>query len=501
MLLTSALAFGLSPATRASGTVTNCTEAELVLALRDGGVVTLACDGTVKLAQTLIIATETILDGSGHQPAIAAAGTNVNRLFLVLPGARLTLRHLSVTGAAFTSLTPTNAPSGRSGDPVEGAALYLDRGLVTLEDCTFSGHQVVGGAGANATTAGGDGGDGGAGSGAAVYNMGGQMLITNSTFRLNRASGGAGGAGTPPLAFGSGGSGGRGGAGSGAAIYNTGRALLTIYDSTFSNNTVLGGQGGAGGAGVALGVAGDLGDSGSAQGAALYNDSGEVTIVNSTFSGNSGTGAAGIRGMGLTNSFVAQSGSGGGNALGGGVFNRSGTVVITRCRFLGNTLVGGAGGDGGLGTAAGLSWPGGTGGDGGAALGGGIYIAFGATAALTDNTFSDNSVTGGVAGTGGLGGGIAGRAPSGQTGLQAGPAVFNSGGVLQFLNTISIQPLGNDVSLSWPDVGAVTLQTSSNLALTDSWRTVTNQAASASGLNTLRMTATNPAAFFRLQSP
>jgi hypothetical protein len=275
---------------------------------------------------------------------------------------------------------------------------------------------------------------------------------------------------------------------------------LTIYDSTFFNNTAAGGKGGKGGAAVNLGVAGDLGAAGSAQGAALFNDAGSVMIINSTFSNNSGTGAAGIRGFGLTNSIVAQNGSTGGAALGGGVFNGSGTLFISACQFLGNSLVGGAGGDGGTGIGLGLNRQGGDGGDGGAALGGGIYNGAVAATVVTNSTFSDNVVTGGTGGTGGQGGGLADRAPSGQNGAEAGAEIFNAGGLLQFLISLSIQPLGKEIQLTWPGVGDFTLQFTVNPASLNSWTTVTNQPTRTSGLNTLRIGATNPAGFYRLFS-
>jgi hypothetical protein len=184
------------------------TAAELGLALRDGGLVLLAYSGTIQISNTITIATETILDGSGSQVSLAPASTNVSRLFLVLPGASLTLRNLSVTGGAIAPVTSTNAVSGRNGDAATGAGLYIDHGSVTLDGCTFSSHRVVGGQGATATTAAGNGGDGGVGAGAAIFNFGGQLLVTNCTFRGNQAAGGAGGNGALPLASGNGGNGG-----------------------------------------------------------------------------------------------------------------------------------------------------------------------------------------------------------------------------------------------------------------------------------------------------
>ena len=48
--------------TFAGGIVTNCTETSLRAALAGGGTVTFACDGTIVLSNTLVIATNTVCD-------------------------------------------------------------------------------------------------------------------------------------------------------------------------------------------------------------------------------------------------------------------------------------------------------------------------------------------------------------------------------------------------------------------------------------------------------
>src|SRR5450631_4365134 len=55
---------------RAGGTVTSCTESSLRAAMAGGGTVTLACDGTITLANTITFALDTVLDASGHQVCI-----------------------------------------------------------------------------------------------------------------------------------------------------------------------------------------------------------------------------------------------------------------------------------------------------------------------------------------------------------------------------------------------------------------------------------------------
>ena len=370
LLLGALLLTAVRPAS-ASGTVTICTESDLRLALIGGGSVGLACDSTITLTSTLVVSKETVLDGTGHTPGLSISfSTNSSRLFLVQPGARLTLRNLRLTGVILTGGDGTNADDGQ---PALGAAIYSDHGVVTLEGCTLSGNTVTGGNGAPPTDLG-TVGDGGRGAGAAIYNNGGELTVTNSIFDANAAVGGQGGDGaTAPLRANgnTGGDGGNGGIGSGAAIYNAGNGSVAIFSSTFSSNRVTGSFAGTGGdpTGV-LGFPGSNGDSGAALGAALFNESGTVLIVNSTFIGNSGAGADGTAGPPTSTTAKGSNGSTGGHALGGAVHNSLGSLSMTNCTFAGNSVIGGAGGPGGAGETIGFGGNGGNGGSGGDALGG-----------------------------------------------------------------------------------------------------------------------------------
>ena len=51
--------------------VTNTTQSALASALAGGGTVTFTVDGTINLSQTMVIATNVILDGTGHNVAIS----------------------------------------------------------------------------------------------------------------------------------------------------------------------------------------------------------------------------------------------------------------------------------------------------------------------------------------------------------------------------------------------------------------------------------------------
>ncbi len=132
--------------------------------------------------------------------------------------------------------------------------------------------------------------DGQAGSGGAIANWMGFLVISNSTFQNNQAAGGG-------------------------AISND-RGVLTIISSTFQNNqATLGG--------------------------AISNDNGVLTIANSTFQSNHATGGGAIATQGGQLSisgctFQANQATGG-----GGVENVQATVLITNSTFQGNQ--GGAG--------------------------------------------------------------------------------------------------------------------------------------------------------------
>jgi hypothetical protein len=174
--------------------------------------------------------------------------------------------------------------------------------------------------------------------------------------------------------------------------------------------------------------------------------------------------------------------------------------MLTDCTFIGNSLVGGAGGNGGAGNSGGLGQLGGDGGDGGAALGGAIYNASGATLVMSNTAFSDNTVSGGTAGSGGAGSGIALPGTAGQPGAQSGANFFNAGTLLQSLISLSVQARSNEVLLAWPDVGNFLLQINTNLSNPGGWNVIESLPAPSGGIQTLTVTPTNSAAFYRLRS-
>lgn len=420
-------AYGRQSSIRADGVVTNCTEAALAAALTNGGHVLLSCDSAINLTQTIVVAKDTILDGTGHSPSLTGSqSTNLGRLLLVQPGIHLTLRRLTLAGGR---LAWTNLSGHTDGQPALGAAIYNDGGVVSIDGCTISDHQVTGGGAATGSPEGGHGGTGGSGLGAAIYNSGGQLSVTNTVFSDNSASGGPGGAGGAGYSGGNGRQGGRGGHGgpaAGGAIFNTANGLVTLTDSLFSSNRVTGASGGAGGLGSGtLGFPGDPGDAGPAAGAAVYNESGTIIVVNCTFVANAGTGAAGAAGFSGSSLFQVENGTTGGTARGGGIANQD-VLRATNCTFVTNVVSGGTGGAGGVGSPAGFGGDGGRGGAGGAALGGGIHTGAAGRSWLVNCTFSDNAVLGGAGGAGGSGSGLGKPGKTGSTGEGLGAALFSA---------------------------------------------------------------------------
>ncbi len=420
-------------------TVTNCAEADLISAVNIGGIVALACDGTITISRTLTISADLTLNASGHNVIIN--GGNSNRIFRVNRGVTLTLKGLTLANGR-SGDNQTNSIPGVGGS---GGAIFNDGGVVILEDCILFNHLTLGSNGANGDSAvngeGRDGDDGGSGKGGAIFNNGGVLLITRTAFSRNSATGGQGGNGGGGSESGNGndgGDGGNGGVGLGGAIYNTSGGVLEMFDSTFANNQVAGASGGSGGTGSgALGFAGSPGSSSIGGGGAIFNESGRVTVNNCTFSANSCFGAAGNGGnlgVGARNGFDGRKGSG---ALGAALFNDGGACAITNATFFANVVVGGNGGNGGGGGGTGFGGDGGSGGEGGNANGAGFYNRHNGTASLVNCTFSSNNTLSGVGGAVGVGGGFAGRSGQrGGDGLGSGGGIFNEEGTVTLKNTV-----------------------------------------------------------------
>ncbi|MBK7202197.1 choice-of-anchor Q domain-containing protein [Candidatus Amarolinea dominans] len=159
-----------------------------------------------------------------------------------------------------------------------------------------------------------------------IYNRGGTVTVSNSTFASNSAGPG------------------------GAGIFND-NGIVTVSYSTFSANSASRGGGIFNDNGGRLTVSHSIfsGNSASAAGGGLFNDNGStLTVSNSTLSGNSASASGGgiynDNSSTLTVSNSTFSGNSA-NASGGGIFNENdSTIVMSNCTFSGNNASVGGGG-------------------------------------------------------------------------------------------------------------------------------------------------------------
>ncbi len=119
---------------------------------------TFNCGGpaTIDISTTKTIATDTIIDGSGM---ITINGGNSVGVFRVSPGVNFTVKNLTIANGL--------AHPG-------GGGIYNDGGVLTVTNSTFTGNR-------------GHAGIGDSGSRGAIYDNDGVLTVTNSTFTGNRA--------------------------------------------------------------------------------------------------------------------------------------------------------------------------------------------------------------------------------------------------------------------------------------------------------------------------
>ena len=179
-----------------------------------GGTITLSVVGDTSVGQSaFLIDSQITIDGPSGNSGItlSAAGARM-RLFDVTNTGNLTLQDLTLRDG---DLLGTNAGNGVGGTAL-GGAIY-DQGTLTVLDDTFTHNTALGGFGSA----------GGAAEGGAIFNQGGTVSITNSTFTANQAIGGDGFGGTVAAAL-------------GGALYNA-AGQLSVSFSTISANTADGG--------------------------------------------------------------------------------------------------------------------------------------------------------------------------------------------------------------------------------------------------------------------
>ena len=315
--------FTMRPTSAATFSV--CDEASLRAAITEGGTVMFACDGVIYLTNTLSIAADVAIDGSGR--TVTISGSNAARLFFIQPTAALTLRNLTLADGLVRGAdgpTPFLGGPVPSGSPGEGAGVYNSGGILRAFDCAFLGNKTIGGNGRSGfyvrpgvfTPS----GPGGSGSGAAICNSNGLVVASNCVFSGNSARGGIGGSTQ------------QGGSGEGAAIYST-NGTVELMECVFVLNEARGGTGGTapepppGGSGIG----------GQGQGGAVQSVNGTVAATNCTFVANRSIG-----GDGGTNSSLSAA-SAGGNAIGGAIHGIGGVVYLWNSVISSNRVVSGLG--------------------------------------------------------------------------------------------------------------------------------------------------------------
>jgi hypothetical protein len=355
-------------------------------------------------------AAEIIIEGCGA--TIDRAGGPM-RLFTVAPEGSLTLRDLVLQdGIAQGGDGGSSANTGGGGGLGAGGAVF-NQGTLTVERCTLTNNQAIGGNGGTATAGLGTGGGGGGG----FFGTGGDSLAGQGGAGGGGGANGNGGdsANSDPLQAGAGGGGG--------GTFNDGSAGGTFMGAPFGGNGGFagggsggappagagvsggsqggGGGGGGGGTGNGSGGAGNYGGGGGGAGAGSINTVGGA----GGFGGGGGSGASSVSGSvllpGGNGGFGAGGGSGntagqggafggdanantggGGAGIGGAIFNDGGNVFIRNSTLTGNSATGGTGAQ-----------------DGGG-VGGAIYSHNG-TLDIIHSTISSNSATG-IGGQGGV---------------------------------------------------------------------------------------------------
>ena len=384
--------------------VTNLNQANLVAAIANGGIVTFSTNGTIALTSTLIISSNTTIDGDSR--SVFISGSNSNRIFYVTNNATLTLLNLRII----------------NGQSTNGAGIFNAGGTVILSNSFLSANFALGTAARDGSNGGSgdDGGNGGVGTpgiGGGIYNLG-TVKITQCTVFGNVAAGSNGGdggnGGNDSLFGGNGGRGANGAVGWGGAIYNQGTVFIT--NSTLQLNLAAGGDGGIGGTGGSAPFPGEPGSGGigaSSFGGAIYN-LGTVIVNNSTFFTNGAGGGV------TAHAGFESDGGNGGAAYGGGIYNL-GSVAITNCTFTENFLRGGKGGDVYSDDFI-------NGGNGGNANGGAIYNSN--MVNIVSSTFATNNATGGAGGVSSF------TANNGSAGSSLGGNIYRLNGQVRLQNTI-----------------------------------------------------------------
>ena len=257
------------------------TDAALRAAVAAGGWVSLTCNGTIALTNTITLTKNVILDASGVNLVISGGGSN--RIFYVPAGITL----------AATNLTLANGVYVSSSAPADGGAIY-NNGTVSLTGCTLTNNAAC------SSNAPGNSAFGTLTRGGAIFNNGGTvglfMSSVSNNFALNKNTALI----YPTMTY-------------GGAIYTTNGTVI-ILSSTISSNFCQ----------ANLAPAGSI-----CSGGALYQASGSTHVTNDLFNANL------AQGLGGYSTYSPPAGCGGAIAI------SSGILVLDHCQVSGNRSRGG----------------------------------------------------------------------------------------------------------------------------------------------------------------
>jgi hypothetical protein len=270
------------------------SEENLRAAIATENVVLFTSSGTIKLNETIEINGDITIDGSGV--TIEIDGQEAHSLFKVNTDQRLTLRNLTLANGR--NIGRQGIESFVAGGHGTGGAIQNLGGILIVENCVFRNNSAIGGKPYGSA-------DAGCGMGGAIFQNAGQLMVTNCTFSGNFARGGAAGAGS-------------GGWARGGAIY--GVELVTVSATDFLDNYAEGGIGGVGPA-----------ENAHALGGAIYGGYIELIVERCAFRANHAKGGLNAP------------------ADGGAIMFHSTSVTITDSVFTDNFSIGGPAAGGGLG--------------------------------------------------------------------------------------------------------------------------------------------------------
>ncbi|HYG76698.1 MAG TPA: PKD domain-containing protein [Planctomycetota bacterium] len=318
--------------------------------------------------------TSGVLTIEGVGPGTVINANEIDRVFHITSGAKVTFKNLKIVGGYATDNgANTTVPPAPGGSSVGGGILSTD-GALTFDNVIIENNTASGRSGSiTSSSAGTNGGDA---YGGGIYAEGGSVTFsgTGSTVRLNYAYGGNG-ADAAYRGSTSGASGGNGGSAIGGGLFVQSSTLVGT-NLTVVDNLAQGGGGGRGADG----------------GASSSTD----TIGTSTPSSYTTT---------FYYAYAGGRGGSGGSAMGAGIFaqGKGGTLNLTASDISSNTNYAGQGGRGGDGGASGSAGgAGGNAGFSGGARGGGLYVS-GLDVTLDGTTVSGNSNVGAAPIPGGTG--------------------------------------------------------------------------------------------------